>query len=104
MDERNTGNNKVVLDLIDHRLQQGNEKFGREIPIDGTYDLVEALEEALDLAIYLSSKIIEIRNTRWGVQRDTSTINGRPKEMVEAIERETKARMGQAGCRGGDCD
>jgi hypothetical protein len=104
MDERNTGNNKVVLDLIDHRLQQGNEKFGREIPIDGTYDLVEALEEALDLAIYLSSKIVELRNKRWGVKRERSTINHRPKVMVEAIEKETMSRMGQAGCRGGDCD
>jgi len=26
------------------------------------------------------------------------------KEMQEALERETSSRMGQAGCRGGDCD
>lgn len=26
------------------------------------------------------------------------------KEMQKAIERETSSRMGQAGCRGGDCD
>ena len=104
MDDRNIGNNKVVLDLIDHRLEEGNKKFGREIPVDGTYDLVDALEEALDLAIYVSSKIIELRNRRWGVKRDSPTINNRPKAMVEAIEKETMARLGQAGGRGGDCD
>ena len=104
MNDRNIGNNKVVLDLIDRRLEQGNKKFGREIPVDGTYDLVDALEEALDLAIYLSSKIIELRNRRWGVKRDKSTIRRRPKEMVEAIEKETLSRIGQAGCRGDDCD
>tara|TARA_R100001530_G_scaffold491_1_gene772 strand:- start:7193 stop:7567 length:375 start_codon:yes stop_codon:yes gene_type:complete len=26
------------------------------------------------------------------------------KEMQKAIEKETSSRMGQAGCRGGDCD
>ena len=63
-----------------------------------------SVEEALDLAIYLSSKIVELRNKRWGVKRERSTINHRPKVMVEAIEKETMSRMGQAGCRGGDCD
>jgi len=54
-------NNAVVMALIRKRLNQGNRKFGREMPLDGTYRLQDALEEALDLSIYLSAKILELK-------------------------------------------
>ena len=54
-------NNASVMALIRKRLNQGNRKFGREMPIDGTYRLQDALEEALDLSIYLSAKILELK-------------------------------------------
>jgi hypothetical protein len=54
-------NNAVVMALIRQRLNEGNRKFGREMPLDGTYRLQDALEEALDLSIYLSAKIIELK-------------------------------------------
>ena len=105
--DNNVGNNQIVLELIERharRLEQGNQTFGREIPIDATYDLVEALEEALDASLYLATKIIQIRNKRWRVKRDTSTINHEPDQVLETLDIEQKARIGQAGCRGGECD
>ena len=35
---------------------------------------------------------------------DEETREQRSKEMQEAIEKETSSRIGQAGCRGGECD
>ena len=55
------GSNDKVIALIRKRLDEGNRKFGREMPLDGTYRLQDALEEALDLSIYLSAKILELR-------------------------------------------
>ena len=33
------GNNKKVMDYISRRLDIGNVKFGKEMPLDGTYNL-----------------------------------------------------------------
>ena len=54
------GSNLKVLQKIQSRLELGNTTFNREIPIDGTYGLIESLEECLDLAIYLAAKIVEL--------------------------------------------
>jgi hypothetical protein len=32
------------------------------MPIDGTYGMIESLEECLDLSLYLAAKIIELRD------------------------------------------
>lgn len=45
------------------------------MPLDGTYDLVDALEEALDLSIYLAAEIIHIKNRRWNVKRENNENN-----------------------------
>ena len=55
----NSPNNKVVKKITD-RLELGNKTFAREIPIDGTYGIVESLEECLDLSIYLAAKLVEL--------------------------------------------
>ena len=49
----NRGNNKRILDYFANRLDIGNVKFGKEMPADGTYDVEDALEEAIDMAAYL---------------------------------------------------
>ena len=56
------GNNKLILDYFASRLDLGNIKFGDEMPIDGKYNEEDALEEAIDLAAYLISKLFYIRN------------------------------------------
>ena len=54
------GSNAKVLKKITDRLELGNITFKREIPIDGTYGMVESLEECLDLSIYLAAKLVEL--------------------------------------------
>ena len=57
--------NIEILDLIEERLVIGERKYGNENVIDDGRDfLQEALEEALDCAVYLAAKLIEIKNKR----------------------------------------
>jgi len=57
--------NIEILDLIEERLLIGERKYGNENVINDGRDFVqEALEEALDCAVYLAAKLIEIENKR----------------------------------------
>ena len=56
------GNNTKVMDYISRRLDIGNVKFGKEMPLDGTYDLEDVLEEAVDMAIYLTALILYMKD------------------------------------------
>ena len=57
--------NIEILDLIEERLVIGERKYGNENVINDGRDFVqEALEEALDCAVYLAAKLIEIKNKR----------------------------------------
>ena len=57
--------NIEILDLIEERLVIGERKYGNENVIDDGRDFIqEALEEALDCAVYLAAKLIEIKNKR----------------------------------------
>ena len=54
--------NSKILKLIEERLLIGEEKYGNENVVSDGRDFVqEALEESLDLAVYLSAKLIEIK-------------------------------------------
>ena len=37
-------------------------KFGKEMPVDETYDVEDALEEAIDLAAYLISHLFYLKD------------------------------------------
>ena len=57
--------NIEILNLIEERLLIGERKYGNENVINDGRDFVqEALEEALDCAVYLAAKLIEIKNKR----------------------------------------
>ena len=57
--------NIKILDLIEERLIIGERKYGNENLVNDGRDFVqEALEEALDCAVYLAAKLIEIKNKR----------------------------------------
>ena len=57
--------NIKILELIEERLVIGERKYGNENVIDDGRDFIqEALEEALDCAVYLAAKLIEIKNKR----------------------------------------
>ena len=74
--ERNAQNlrriimNERILKLIQKRLVIGQKKYGHEnVETDGRNFTTEALEEALDCAVYLAAKLIEIQ-TRNEVAED----------------------------------
>ena len=52
--------NIEILDLIEERLLIGERKYGNENVINDGRDFIqEALEEALDCAVYLAAHLIE---------------------------------------------
>ena len=57
--------NIEILDLIEQRLLIGERKYGNENVVNDGRDFVqEALEEALDCAVYLAARLIEIKKKR----------------------------------------
>ena len=67
---RRTNMNERILKLIQKRLSVGQKKYGHEnVENDGRNFTTEALEEALDCAVYLAAKLIEIQ-TRNEVAED----------------------------------
>ena len=61
--------NIKILDLIEERLLIGERKYGNENVINDGRDFIqEALEEALDCAVYLAAKLIEIKNKKGEVE------------------------------------
>jgi hypothetical protein len=53
--------NDEIIALIKQRMEKGRKEYGHGIVQNSGYDwLKEALEEALDLSVYLSAKLIEI--------------------------------------------
>jgi hypothetical protein len=67
---RRTNMNERILKMIQKRLEVGERKYGHEnVENDGRNFTTEALEEALDCAVYLAAKLIEIQ-TRNGIAED----------------------------------
>jgi len=59
---RRTNMNERILKMIQKRLEVGERKYGHEnVENDGRNFTTEALEEALDCAVYLAAKLIEIQ-------------------------------------------
>ena len=55
--------NNEIINLVKSRMEKGRKEYGHGLLQNSGYDWVqEALEEALDLSIYLSAKLIEIKN------------------------------------------
>ena len=54
--------NDRILKLIKERLRVGEKKYGNENVVSDDRDfLQEALEEALDLSVYISARLIEAK-------------------------------------------
>jgi hypothetical protein len=55
--------NDEIIRLIKTRMDKGRKEYGHGLIQYAGYDwLQEALEEALDLSVYLSAKLIELKN------------------------------------------
>ena len=57
--------NREIVKLIEKRLVKGEKRYGKENIISDGRDFVEeALEEALDCAVYLAGHLIEIQKKK----------------------------------------
>ena len=57
--------NDRIVDLIKERMEKGRAQYGHGLKEDSGYDWVqEALEEALDLSIYVAARLVEIKTKR----------------------------------------
>ena len=54
--------NELILKKLKERLKKGNKKFGQQMPLDSHLrdNKQEALEELLDLALYLTAALLSI--------------------------------------------
>lgn len=55
--------NDEIVEMVHARLQKGFREYGQEVESGDPRDfLQEALEEALDMAVYLAARIIELKD------------------------------------------
>lgn len=53
--------NKEIVDAIKERLEMGKKEYPEELDVQDGRDWVrEALEEALDLSIYITAKLMQM--------------------------------------------
>jgi len=96
--------NKQIVKLIEERLELGKREYTEQLDVnDGRDWLQEALEEALDLCVYLTAEMQKRKDmnrptitnikkifSEAGVQLGTQSINMIEKEMVFLAERMAK--------------
>lgn len=61
------GVNNKIINLIKKRLDKGQEEYNREVPIRrerGLSNIDEALDEILDLVVYLTAYILELKEDK----------------------------------------
>jgi len=57
--------NKEIIDAIKERLEHGKKEYPEELDInDGREWVQEALEEALDLTVYITAKLMQIKQDK----------------------------------------
>tara|TARA_R100000458_G_scaffold51644_1_gene52660 strand:- start:176 stop:586 length:411 start_codon:yes stop_codon:yes gene_type:complete len=70
-----TQNNDLIVDLIKDRLKVGAERYHQNVPIlpqdDITRDnFYEAVEEALDLSVYLAAFMLRLMNEKEEMEKE----------------------------------
>ena len=68
-----SGLNKEIMEYIESRLEKGQRTYGQEVQLIDERDfVVEALEEALDMAVYLSAQLIRIKKITDNTAREAN--------------------------------
>ena len=62
--DQHVSNEERVMELINGRLEIGRKRYGGLKLRDGRDKLTEALEEALDLAVYLAGELLELKENK----------------------------------------
>ena len=54
--------NKEIVELVKSRLEHGQKEYGSDVTLNDPRDWAEeALEEAIDMIVYLSAELLRIR-------------------------------------------
>ncbi|MAG26281.1 hypothetical protein CMI47_12080 [Candidatus Pacearchaeota archaeon] len=95
--------NTEILNLVGKRLIKGEKKYGHEnVTSDGRNFVQEALEEALDCAVYISAKLVEIQQQNKGakimgraidMENSINSLESRVKLIEDALEEIIQTRM-----------
>tara|TARA_Y100000004_G_C8913938_1_gene412178 strand:- start:462 stop:662 length:201 start_codon:yes stop_codon:yes gene_type:complete len=57
--------NKEIIEAIKERLEHGKKEYPEELDVnDGRDWIQESLEEALDLAVYITAKLLQIQKDK----------------------------------------
>ena len=68
-----SGLNKEIMEYIESRLDKGQQTYGQEVQLfDERNFVVEALEEALDMAVYLSAQLLRIKKITDNIGREAN--------------------------------
>ena len=79
--------NKKILKLVEQRLLVGEKKYGNEnVTNDGRDFIKEALEESLDLAVYVAARLIEIEKKEKQMGARIEIENKQEKQGMEIKE------------------
>ena len=86
-------NNDMVLDLIKLRLDKGARDYHRQIAIIPADDVnrdnfYEAVQEALDLSVYLSAYMLRLMEEKERREGETTTADEYNKELLEENKEE----------------
>ncbi len=105
----------LMIELVYDEIQTLKQEYrDAPTPEERTY-----YDKEMNIAIVLLSKILPMNDEPDNSVKPFNTLENDPinnairkavpdlptdEEMQEALKRETNTRMGQAGCRGGECD
>ena len=84
-------NNDLILDLIKERLRVGAETYHQNVPIMPRDDITrdnfyEAVEEALDLSVYLSAYMLRLMEEKERREGEPTTADEHNKEILEEVK------------------
>jgi hypothetical protein len=84
-------NNDLIINLIQKRLDKGKEMYHQNIPIMPKDDLTrdnfyEAVEEALDLSVYLSAYMLRLMEEKERNEGETTTADEHNKEILDEVK------------------
>ena len=79
----NTNNAKIMLNVY-QQLKKGGMSYKKDVPLDGSRNHIkDALEESIDLAVYVSARLIEINEE----EKNENDKNTKKTSQEEADER-----------------
>jgi len=89
-----TQNNDLIIDLLKERLKAGAEKYHQNVPIMPEDDITrdnfyEAVEEALDLSVYLAAFMLRLMEEREQGESEATTEGGENKEVKDVKTEES---------------